>query len=116
MQLKQSSQEQLKSGRGAHMHDASGGGPQQCDAKVEPGGQDNAPLVHNTCWRLPDGHLQQICIVQNNLVIVQNNLVISSSGRSTHTKGGLLSVKPHSLASPTTNKEPIGESWHFSAQ
>ena len=43
------------------MHDAIGGGSEEGNAKVEPGGQHHAALIHNAGWSLPDGHLKHIC-------------------------------------------------------
>ena len=49
------------------MHDAVGRGAHEGDAKVEPRGQDIAALVHDASWRLPDRHLQHICMQQRTL-------------------------------------------------
>lgn len=43
------------------MHDAIGGGPQKGDAKIEPGWEHVATLIHNSRGSLPDGHPQHIC-------------------------------------------------------
>ena len=43
------------------MHDAVGRGTHEGDAKVEPGGEHKAALVHDAGRCLPDRHLQHIC-------------------------------------------------------
>ncbi len=71
-----------RAAEGSHLHDAIGGGSQEGDAKVEPGGEHNAALIHNASRCLPDGHPEHICTHQPTQHISSTPINTGSTGTS----------------------------------